>query len=364
MALLETLAPSIITGIGHSVGSLLGFGSQKSANKANMELAKYQYDRALDMWNMQNAYNTPSEQRKRLMEAGLNPNLVYGNGQVQGLTSAPAPQYQAPHIGAYTNFGSLGVEQAMTTYMGLSKMQADIQNTKANTANTEATTANVLAQHDLIPQQYQLNQLEIIRRGIENAKNDIDREFWHKQWENVVERQAAEIENLDSRTDLIKAQTLTEAERPANIKADTSLKQAQEKTEGTKQVLNNSAANLNNAKAEGQLLENDWIDAIKSATHELLKEQWYNTSQNSKYLDLRMELAEAEITAKWVETDGKLKDNEIKKILIKYGINLYDTNPQNPYDMAGKILMKTMDLGSYNKDPQLYGPYGPRKNNK
>lgn len=56
-------------------------------NRKNREFAKQQTFQArrwaMDDWAMQNQYNSPAEQMKRLREAGLNPNLVYGNGAVQ-----------------------------------------------------------------------------------------------------------------------------------------------------------------------------------------------------------------------------------------------------------------------------------------
>ena len=47
--------------------------------------AMYQKQRqdAIDDWNRQTLYNSPIEQMKRLKEAGLNPNMVYGSGQAQ-----------------------------------------------------------------------------------------------------------------------------------------------------------------------------------------------------------------------------------------------------------------------------------------
>lgn len=46
--------------------------------------SKEQWNRDLAMWNMTNAYNSPASQMQRLKEAGLNPNLVYGSGNVVG----------------------------------------------------------------------------------------------------------------------------------------------------------------------------------------------------------------------------------------------------------------------------------------
>ena len=54
------------------------FRQQRLANEYN-----------LDMWNRQNAYNTPAEQMRRLQEAGLNPNLMYGQGNVGNAPTAP-----------------------------------------------------------------------------------------------------------------------------------------------------------------------------------------------------------------------------------------------------------------------------------
>lgn len=41
----------------------------------------------LELWNLQNQYNSPAEQMKRYQDAGLNPNLIYGQ---QNEASSPA----------------------------------------------------------------------------------------------------------------------------------------------------------------------------------------------------------------------------------------------------------------------------------
>ena len=81
---------SIVGGIVSGVGSLLGgLGSSamndkavQDTNKTNMEIAKYQaqwqqqenekaYQRSLKMWNLQNEYNSPTQQMARIRAAGL-----------------------------------------------------------------------------------------------------------------------------------------------------------------------------------------------------------------------------------------------------------------------------------------------------
>lgn len=66
-------------------------------NKHNKQMAEYAYTKDLEMWNRQNEYNNPINQMNRLKNAGLNPNLVYGNGAV-GNTGSTIPHYQAPHL--------------------------------------------------------------------------------------------------------------------------------------------------------------------------------------------------------------------------------------------------------------------------
>ena len=48
--------------------------------KHNRELAKYQNEQNIRLWQMQNEYNTPAQQMERFKAAGLNPNLIYGKG--------------------------------------------------------------------------------------------------------------------------------------------------------------------------------------------------------------------------------------------------------------------------------------------
>lgn len=72
--------------------------NMQQQNQSNSQMQELQYRRQLEMWNRQNAYNSPKSQMTRLKEAGLNPNLVYGSGSVVGNTSGGIPQYQAPSL--------------------------------------------------------------------------------------------------------------------------------------------------------------------------------------------------------------------------------------------------------------------------
>ena len=67
-------------GLGSQIG--LSTGAELSNtflnNYYSKKNTKKAYERDLAFWNMQNEYNTPENQMARLKEAGLNPNLIYG----------------------------------------------------------------------------------------------------------------------------------------------------------------------------------------------------------------------------------------------------------------------------------------------
>lgn len=120
------------TGIVPSVGGIAG---QMLANRANRKLAEYSYQKDLEMWNRSNEYNLPANQMKRLQDAGINPNMVFGGGSVSGNTVQSAmPKYQAPRIEApKIDFNPLGATQKMQMYQNMQQSQVQIDQTKEST---------------------------------------------------------------------------------------------------------------------------------------------------------------------------------------------------------------------------------------
>lgn len=82
------------------LGGLLGaFSTGRNIKKQaqyNRELADRQYGHQLDMWNKMNAYNAPTKQMERFKDAGLNPHLIYGQGNAGNASTLPQYQEQAP----------------------------------------------------------------------------------------------------------------------------------------------------------------------------------------------------------------------------------------------------------------------------
>ena len=146
---------ALIAGGASLLGSALGFGSQKKTNKANMELAKYQnewqtqenekaYQRNLQMWNLQNEYNSPTQQMARLRSAGLNPNLVYGSG-VTGNSAGSTPQYQPADIkraelSSYRGWNQ-GLTDAVSNFLAYRSNRAQVENMEAQNSLIRQQTA-------------------------------------------------------------------------------------------------------------------------------------------------------------------------------------------------------------------------------
>ena len=115
--------------VGGVVNSLINRKTSKENTSdtinAQRQLAEYQYQNDLKMWNLANQYNSPEAQMQRLERAGLNPNMVYGSGSATGNTSTQTPRYQM-YNPQYNNqpvqVPDLG--NVMTQYLSLKQMSA------------------------------------------------------------------------------------------------------------------------------------------------------------------------------------------------------------------------------------------------
>jgi|SaaInlStandDraft_1057018.scaffolds.fasta_scaffold10803_2 hypothetical protein len=86
--------------LGGPVGGLIGsLGSSLLTNSGAKKRQQTANRENVEFWNMQNAYNDPSAQMARLKEAGLNPNLIYGqsSGSAAGNAGAIAASKAAPY---------------------------------------------------------------------------------------------------------------------------------------------------------------------------------------------------------------------------------------------------------------------------
>lgn len=94
MSFLENMAMSTIGAIGNLFTG--GMSARKQYKYQSMLMDK-QNQQQIDFWKMNNEYNAPFNQRARLEQAGLNPDLMYGGSgnmyqsQMPGAASGSAP---------------------------------------------------------------------------------------------------------------------------------------------------------------------------------------------------------------------------------------------------------------------------------
>lgn len=125
------------TGLSLGVGSSL---NQRTRHWAERQ-AELQYQRSLNIMQLQNEYNRPEAQRQRLKDAGLSVGLMYG-GNGNGGVSADAA---APQMASYTPIapdtsGLSLIGQAGKTLMEGKLMEAQINKLNADAGNAEQDT--------------------------------------------------------------------------------------------------------------------------------------------------------------------------------------------------------------------------------
>lgn len=147
---------SSIMGLGGSVaGSLIGgafnLGGMALQHKYNKEMADLQNKYNMDMWQMQADYNSPTAQMSRLRDAGLNPNLAYGNATTGNMSSAPemvAPNAPNAQQAMKDAAASLNPEQIISFAINTRKGLAEAQRAEeeARKAGAEAYMTDAMAQ--------------------------------------------------------------------------------------------------------------------------------------------------------------------------------------------------------------------------
>lgn len=86
----------------------------------------------LEMWNLQNEYNSPQAQMQRFQEAGLNPNLIYSQGTNGNNASAPQKQVPQQQHNLDKISKLFNVVNLASAYEGLRKQHYDAELEKIN----------------------------------------------------------------------------------------------------------------------------------------------------------------------------------------------------------------------------------------
>lgn len=182
-----------INALNNAIGNATAIGlagsmnrdQQKRAIRYNWEMAQWQNATNIENWQMQNEYNLPVNQMRRLKDAGLNPNLVYDKGASTTASSLPS----APSPGAYPRIN----------YAQYAQMQQDmILNNAIKVANIEKTsqeTKNLQTYQRNMALESQMKELRMIAQNFSNSKSEVEAREWARYFE-------AKINLLDSQDGL------------------------------------------------------------------------------------------------------------------------------------------------------------------
>lgn len=137
--------------ISKSVSKLAGKAGQWF-NDATGVTQQNEYN--MQMWNLQNQYNSPAAQMQRYREAGLNPNLIYGNGSSSAGNATSAPQMESYSSG-------------FSKFMNFMSNIYSLKNLKAQNNNLNAQTDSIKADTRLKDKNVELKDKELQLKGRE-----------------------------------------------------------------------------------------------------------------------------------------------------------------------------------------------------
>lgn len=188
-----------ISAAGSVAGSALGASAQDRANAQNLEIAKMQNSWNLEQWHRENSYNKPTQQMQRLSEAGLNPNLVYGNGATT--QAAASPRAAGAKMEAFKDY-NFGLQEATGTYLNTLNTEKNLELAQSQKAALDAQTlhegvkqAETLARKNL--SEFNLNlakktedySVEAAMLNVQRTRKEIDRAITEnaiKEYERYV----------------------------------------------------------------------------------------------------------------------------------------------------------------------------------
>lgn len=209
---------SVLSGAASSAASASDArASLRAQNEMLQKQQQFSHDEAelnrqfqREMFDTTNEYNSPKAQVARMVEAGLNPALMYGSGA--GSIAAQSPSgfaASAPSAPSPQGLSDLSLRAAE-----IARINAETSLIKSQTKNTDASTAGQLTFNDfqaqLLTGQIETNSMTVKLGNSQLSLNDSQQKILHQ---SLVKLQK-ECDVLDSTVKEIKAKT-------ANLAADT-----------------------------------------------------------------------------------------------------------------------------------------------
>lgn len=276
-----------------ALGSQEDEDAQRRNYKYSMEMAKWQNETNIANWNMQNEYNSPLAQMQRLQAAGLNPNLVYGNG-VTGNSSSQAPSASVPQ----SNFFHNPYSQFPAAIQGM--MDAALKAAQVDKIQQE--TPNLAESQRLTQFDQRLRELQAIGQEYTNSKTKEEANRWSELWDHKLMLMFSNAELNDARRfDL-------DSQRNFRDGVQTDLGRSSIARNVSEMGLNEYRKQLITAQAADALAS----VGVKQATIPKIIQEVNNLKWDSQ-------IKKSTLTQKEI-------DNEINGILAKYGVNLKNSS--------------------------------------
>lgn len=297
-ATLSYLIPSLVSAIGIGAGGNANRKNRKFQNEQNEKDRQYGWDMywrqredSLGDWNMQNQYDSPYEQMKRFKEAGLNPNLIYGQQ-----THSPAVRSAQPGT------GNQPAQKVDNSYISESLGQFfNIQQQKAQTDNIHQQTMLSLKQGTL-------TDANIQKVLAETATNQFDLEKAREMRQTVIEQAQANLNKTNVETSAI--------ETSMQISLDHNEREKLSNAVNVKKTLEEIIElKLQHSKTQVETLN----EKLRSA----------QTTQETQNLQVQYDKLKAEIKQLEQMTSASVSDQQLKILeleLRKVGINPHDSS--------------------------------------
>lgn len=183
------MANETASAVGSAAVTALGnYAVQAASNKRQFKyqqqaMAQQQaYNK--ELWDYQNAYNTPQQQMARLKAAGLNPYLIYGGGSANMGNAGPIGSTEVPYRKAATP----SVPDLANTYLNARQRDVQYEATKQAIENQQRKAA-------LLESQTALENLKLMRENL-RSKNYAALNKAEKDTAEYIALRAGELFNL------------------------------------------------------------------------------------------------------------------------------------------------------------------------
>lgn len=230
--------------VGGVISGLINNAATDANNAANRQFQLEQQDKQnaynLQMWNMQNAYNAPSAIMQRYKDAGLNPNLIYGQA-TGNVAAAPAPSAKVDYVSQPHPAIDLGTAAArgVQAYNDLKLGAAQVNNMAAqqtnilqdtilkmsqqmlNIAQAGKTNVDANATSKLLPYQEDAAAADIRQKNSQTGLNDVLRDVEVQKNIRDAAYNSVTIREAIARIGQIAMQNAKTAAEIDNIKANT-----------------------------------------------------------------------------------------------------------------------------------------------